>query len=540
MSIFSDPKNTSKIDQIEDRALSPSVPIVTPGVIAATVGLGAFAMSGSLVIVGCCVAPVVTIAGQRIQRWMKAKRFEREHGCVTHLITSDRDMIAYIKIVGKETVIKQLLLATEDEQPLSRVAKEVLDNLVTPESLPHSKATEYLTAEAATLANSPDANTVDVTAVPVVAETVTVDVVQAFIDDLRCTILCAPPRTGKGIVAARMMQGFKAVYPGGKLFSITIKQFAGEDWYFAPSDAHSNPSNKNSIELGKALYAIYTAWETSESCADAPSLLVIDELRDTLLALKGAKCEDVSPDIQSAIVGFDDWMRGQIVSAATMNQCHKRYLLLISPTSTAQGMTFKDANSLQSYSSFTLVTPTELAFTEGNNGTFGAPTIASDSPLFSGLHGLAWHSKTKRWVGVPALTPEQIKTQESNPVNLKMLEIPQKAAIGVFGTTVKSSTSEAVQNVSRNEVLGESKTVPVIDPEGAVYERLTSKIIDLGGASTTLGKLRTNLSKNQRKFITDTVMDWISNDERFTYEGEEEGMITMSTKIWLKVNSDEV
>jgi hypothetical protein len=432
MTIFSDPSKTSKLEQIEDRALPDSIPVVTPGVVAASVGVAVFAASGSIVTVGCAVLPVLTYGVQNIRKWMKSKRFEREHGCIAHMIKTDRDMIAYIKIVGEKTVAAQLRLALEEGQALSSPAKKAANALLKPEELPHANVTAYLESTApidAEVVDKPkaisaqDEKAKSTTTGDTAIQKVTKDVVQAFVDDLRCTVLCAPPRTGKGIVAAGMMMGFKLTFPAGKLFSSTIKQFGDENWYFAESDAHINPNVKDPIALAKSLYHLYTAWESSESTADAPSLFVFDELRDTLLALKGVKCEDVSPDIESMEPKFDDWLRNQLISAATLNQCHRRYLLLISPTSTAQGMTFKDANSLQSYSSFTLVTPSELAFSEGNNGTFAAPAIRPDSPLFTDWYGLAWHSKTKQWFGVPSVPKEAISLRESQPVNLNYYKV---------------------------------------------------------------------------------------------------------------------
>jgi hypothetical protein len=348
--------------------------------------------------------------------------FAKNHGAIAHLL-DDRLLRRYQDIIGHKALLGEIQQAyadgidiTGDGRNFARQSGSPLTKTRTfdvPKDEPNdSKGSEEGSAQDEKAKATPTGDAA--------IEKTTKDVVQAFVDDLRCTVLCAPPRTGKGIVAAGMMAGFKLVYPAGKLFSSTIKQFADEDWYFSQSDAHINPSVKDPIGLAKELYHLYTAWESSESTADAPSLFVLDELRDTLLALKGVKCEDVSPDIESMEPKFDEWLRHQLISAATLNQCHRRYLLLISPTSTAQGMTFKDANSLQSYSSFTLATPTELAFSEGNNGTFAAPAIRPDSPLFTGWYGLAWHSKTKQWFGVPSVPKEAITLRESQSVNLNI------------------------------------------------------------------------------------------------------------------------
>jgi hypothetical protein len=547
MTIFNDPAKTSKLEQIEDRALPDSIPVVTPGVVAASVGVAVFAASGSIVTVGCAVLPVLTFGVQNIRKWMKAKRFEREHGCIAHMIKTDRDMIAYIKIVGEKTVAAQLRLALEEGQSLSSPAKKAANALLKPEELPHANVTAYLESTApidAEVVDKPKAISAQdekAKATPTGdkgVEKITKDIVQAFLDDLRCTVLCAPPRTGKGIVAAGMMTGFKLAFPAGKLFSCTIKQFADEDWYFSQSDCHINPDPKDPIGLAKQLYHLYTAWEESESCADAPSLFAFDELRDTLLALKGVKCEDVSPDIQSMEPKFDEWFRHQLISAATLNQCHKRYLLLISPTSTAQGMTFKDANSLQSYSSFTLATPTELAFSEGNNGTFAAPAIRPDSRLFEGWYGLAWHSKTKQWLGVPSVPSDAIALRESQPVNLNIYKPSRLEDVlpdSLFADFVKaeaaigstSTLSKAPAKVEQTEE----------ELENLVYTKLVDKIIALNGEKTTMSQLRRSVSKKQQAAYTPLTEQLILEDERFDFVCRDMPDGNKSISIWLRTDS---
>jgi hypothetical protein len=549
MAIFSDPGKTSKLEQIEDRALPASVPIVTPGVVAASVGVAVFAASGSVVTVGCAVLPVLTFGVQTIRKWMKAKRFEREHGCIAHLIKTDRDMIQYIKIVGEKTVAGQLRLALEEGQSLSSPAKKAANALLKPEELPHANVTAYLQSTGpidAEIIDKPKAISAQdekakaTTTGDTAIEKITKDVVQAFVDDLRCTVLCAPPRTGKGIVAAGMMSGFKLVYPAGKLFSSTIKQFADEDWYFSQSDAHINPSVKDPIALAKQLYHLYTAWEESESTADAPSLFVFDELRDTLLALKGVKCEDVSPDIESMEPKFDEWLRHQLISAATLNQCHRRYLLLISPTSTAQGMTFKDANSLQSYSSFTLATPTELAFSEGNNGTFAAPAIRPDSPLFTGWYGLAWHSKTKQWLGVPSVPKDAIALRESQPVNLNIYKPSRLEDVlpsGLFAVAAgEAAIGKSTATKAKPKAQPELPT-PETDEErhAAELDQLYGDAIDTlrGQPNTpiTISKLITN--SNARKRHGAEIIGRLAANANIDYATSTRGSVTTHSFIWM-------
>ena len=243
------------------------------------------------------------------------------------------------------------------------------------------------------------------------ASDVKTDIATHFLDNLRCTFLCAPPRTGKGIVAAAMMMNFKQRFSGAWLGSCTIKQFQGENWYWQWADRHINPSlesGSNPIAVAKEIYALYLDWMSTPSSPMKPSLLVIDELRDTLIRLKGVTMGDVISDFPNGKKQFCDWLRDELVSAATMNQCHDRYVLLIAPVNTATALTFPDANSLQSYAAYVLVTPSELSFTKAGNSVFSAPPIAADDAKFSGWYGLGWTTKGSQWLGIPKVNAAEI------------------------------------------------------------------------------------------------------------------------------------
>ena len=230
------------------------------------------------------------------------------------------------------------------------------------------------------------------------------DVATHFLNNLRCTFLCAPPRTGKGIVAAAMMLGFKQQQPKSWLGSCTIKQFNQEDWYWQWSDQHINPSLETGADLiaaARSIYGLYIDWTSTPSSAANPSLLVIDELRDTLLRLKGVTMNQVTPDFPNGSKDFADWLRDELVSAATLNQCHHRFVLLLAPVNTATALTFSSANALQSYAAYVLATPEELSFTKGGNSAFTAPPIALNDSRFMGWYGLGWSTKGNEWLGIP-------------------------------------------------------------------------------------------------------------------------------------------
>jgi hypothetical protein len=122
--------------------------------------------------------------------------------------------------------------------------------------------------------------------------------------------------------------------------------------------------------------------------------------------------EHVDADYHNPEKGFDDWLREELISSATLNQCHHRFVLLIAPVNTATALTFKDANSLQSYAAYVLVTPKELAFAGTKGNAFGAPSIAANDPRFDDWYGLAWSTKGTCWVGLPKIPADRIAELE--------------------------------------------------------------------------------------------------------------------------------
>jgi hypothetical protein len=251
---------------------------------------------------------------------------------------------------------------------------------------------------------------------------------------------------------------------------------------------------------------------------------------------------------------FDEWLRHQLISAATLNQCHRRYLLLISPTSTAQGMTFKDANSLQSYSSFTLVTPSELAFSEGNNGTFAAPAIRPDSPLFKDWYGLAWHSKTKKWLGVPSIPKDSIALRESQPAKLnyyktqafedvfpaqmladlvKDTDALDRKIAGLGNSTVSKAPAKASPDLSDCEVTDNDEFMDVF---GAALE-----LVRNADEPLKLPQLITNKRKRQKH--GDRLITELSQVPNVEYSFKKTGSVTSHQFEWIdgehNSNSDE-
>jgi hypothetical protein len=424
MFLFNDPAEFTELEQIEDRANPPASSVGLPLAMAVVIGGAGFAFTASAVVGGALAALPGYLIYKKLGRKMKNDIFLRRNpGCIAHLIKKDRDMIAWIEAHGKEDVALQLQTAMKQGQKLTSVAKQALKALVPKDALPAKKVTQFL-AEADRASTSdpigavkqqkPLQGTTMESAAGKVA-LVKSDIASHFLSDLRCTFLCAPPRTGKGVASVGMMAGFKALYPKGWLGSCTIKQFTGEDWYWQFSDRHINPSLESGAtphNSARLIYHLYKEWLTVPSSKDAPALLVIDELRDTLKRLKGVLMEHVDADYHNPEKGFDDWLREELISSATLNQCHHRFVLLIAPVNTATALTFKDANSLQSYAAYVLVTTKELAFAGTKGNAFGAPSIAANDPRFDDWYGLAWSTKGTCWVGLPKIPADRIAELE--------------------------------------------------------------------------------------------------------------------------------
>jgi hypothetical protein len=249
---------------------------------------------------------------------------------------------------------------------------------------------------------------------------------------------------------------------------------------------------------------------------------------------------EVDPDYQFPDELFVDWLRKELVLSATMNQCHRRYILLISPVSTATAMGFKDANSLKSYASFTLVTPSELAFTEGNNGAFAAPAIRPDSPLFTGFYGLAWSTKGKKWLGVPALDKSVIDLRESQPPKLNYFAKPiyvgeQRYPAQMLGT------APAEVPIGSTTTKAKSKAVDLPDPQ-TDDERHAVELDQLFDAAILMLRTSPNTpitisklipTEKARKRHGVEIIGRLANNGNIQYEAVKRGSVTSHSFVWL-------
>ncbi|MCY7278161.1 MAG: hypothetical protein LH702_31600 [Phormidesmis sp. CAN_BIN44] len=514
MFLFNDPADVSDIELVHDRALPSGGSTGLPLGIAVLLGVGGFALTANPIVGGAMAALPAYALAKRLKKSWQNHAFERRNpGSVAHLIKSDADMITWIEHHGVDEVRSQLLTALKQRQKLTSCAKRTLKALVPDAEIPLKKVEQFLSAQTQALpaagvepigANT-QLNAVEVPAQPV-QESVSApkSVIEHYLSDLRSTFLCAPPRTGKGILAAQLMQGFKQRFPKGKLLTCTIKQFAGENWYWAYSDGHLNPETRTpdqQLAAARELFTLINAWESSQASADSPCLLVVDEIRDTLNLLGSISMKAISPDYSNSSKTFGEWLLGTAISSATLNQCHHRFMLIISPVVSLAGLggikgVSKDA--LASFVGVTLAAPQALQFATGDNGTFSAPKIDPNDPRFLDCHALAYCKNDKQWYPIESVPKAALdKLANSNPTLKKWNSVN-------LNPRVQLESSWQVESNSEHEAIA------VVDEEQIlidyVRKRAPIKIREIV-QSTCLKKLGTTSTDDYETFLDTLVAE---------------------------------
>lgn len=318
---------------------------------------------------------------------------------------SGAELDRYTAIVPPEIVIAEMMIAEVNRFPTPKDAKKRL-----------KKVTETV----ATIEPADEPKPTLTTAAIGSKLKIGASIGEAVMAMLRCSMICAPPRCGKGVATVVVILAFKQAFPAGWVGSCTIKQYQGEHWYWQWSNRHINPNTGRNLDgtyadkvaAAKLIYSIYREWEAQPSSKAAPALLVIDELVDTLGHLSEVECSQVAAELPKDKT-FADWLRSDLITSATLNQCHHRYLLLVSPVNTASGMGFKNASSLTSYAAFILASREDASFTPSTGGSiFAAPAIP-DNLDWDDWYAVAYSSKKRDWFGIPAIPAAELAAEES-------------------------------------------------------------------------------------------------------------------------------
>ena len=156
MSIFSDPKNTNLLADIEVRANPVGKTMMKP-LLFVFIGAAIGMVAGGPVVAGAMAAIPAWTMIKGLRSDVENNQFTRRHpGTIAHLISSERDMMSWVESHGADAVKSQLILALQSGQPLTATAKRVATALIPAEQLPAAKLKDYLgQLTSATGANHP-------------------------------------------------------------------------------------------------------------------------------------------------------------------------------------------------------------------------------------------------------------------------------------------------------------------------------------------------------------------------------------------------
>lgn len=144
MSIFNDPKDTNLLNDIEVRA-NPIGKSMTRPLILIVLGAGIGMVAGGPIVAGAMAAVPAWSMIKGLRSDVENNQFTRRHpGNIAHLISDERDMIAWTEAHGRDAVKAQLLLAMQSGQPMTSTAKRMATALIPAEQVPAAKLKDYL------------------------------------------------------------------------------------------------------------------------------------------------------------------------------------------------------------------------------------------------------------------------------------------------------------------------------------------------------------------------------------------------------------
>lgn len=158
-----------------------------------------------------------------VAAWNAANRQSKndeaiEQGCVAHLLP-ERRFHLYLKQYGEPAVHQQLTWAEEEGYPMSAIAQSFLKYRQSQEQpqLPETKNSSQPQPAQAPMATYTNTN----------------NLAKAMAQRLTSRIVCAAPRTGKGMLITTSLKYLKAARPDVELWAIDIKADPGEDVYYS-------------------------------------------------------------------------------------------------------------------------------------------------------------------------------------------------------------------------------------------------------------------------------------------------------------------
>lgn len=427
--------SNDKLDQIEDLAdealsgviSSSAIPLVS----GLAVGFGMSSISG-IPIVGAIAGLyfVYNAVNGAVKKGNDAE-YIKDEGILAHAL-GEVQLIKYAEIIGPDAVVNEILQAYRDGQTITAAARKLC---IAMGKTPKRRSVSLFMAEIEQLKYLPhESQTIGVlpSTTQAIAPTIAggncqiQTVVNEMVNPVRSSYVAAPPRTGKGILMTIAMNAYKQKHPRGILYGYTPKQDPKELWYWGACDQFFNPDlDQNPTRAAQSLYSMIRHWQSLPSSPDAPILFVLDELSSTLSRLKPVKMSEVDEGLfNDDKRSFSVWLMDFLIHEASMRQSVDRFVWVMTPLATIDG-TGVSSSALKSLRNYTLASRENLKFANGGNGSFEAPKISSDFPLFKQYRTIAYSHDSQTWLPIPTVSPDELAKRSATVPKLKMWgEIP--------------------------------------------------------------------------------------------------------------------
>lgn len=446
--------SNEKLDQIEDIADEALNGVVSssafPLVSGLAIGFGMSSISG-IPIIGAIAGLyfIYNAVDGAIQKGKDAE-YIKDVGVLAHAL-KEPELVRYAEIVGPDAAVSEVLQAYQDGQTITTAARKLclamgktpkrrtisafMEEIQQLKDLPHESAALPGTIALQAVAPTSAGGTCKIPTA-----------IDSMVNPVRSSYVAAPPRTGKGIMITIAMIAYKQKYPTGILYGYTPKQDSKEHWYWDACDQFFNPDlDQNPTRAAQSLYSMIRHWQSLPSSPAAPILFVLDELSSTLSRLKPVKMSELDDELfNNDNRSFSVWLMDFLVHEASMRQSVDRFVWVMTPLATVDG-TGVSSSALKSLKNYTLASRENLKFANGGNGSFEAPKIGADFPLFNQYQTIAYSHDSQSWLPIPTVSPDELAKRSASTPKLKIWgEIPVPA-----GESVQWGTATATEVFTR-------------------------------------------------------------------------------------------
>ncbi|MFM2430616.1 MAG: hypothetical protein RLZZ511_1829 [Cyanobacteriota bacterium] len=417
MFLFDDPTDYDPLEDIENRANPPATSVGKPMFIAAALGVGGFAFTGSAIVGGSLAAVPAYLLTKTLKRaWRNNVFLRRNPGCYAHLIKSDRDMVAWLEAYGRDDVAEQLQLALKAGQRLTPTAKRTAKLLLQPEALPPKNVAAYLAAEQPAITASAPAKSQPVptataqTATPAASQQTgqaqeetpilcreVVNLPVALAGRFKPTVITARPRVGKSLAISHAMAQLKA--QGVSIWIIQPKPSPQELGYWKHADRFLGFWAEKCLQDDEATVAKLNQFiDEWRAQIHRPTLLFIDE--GLMLEAKFPKW-------------FKADFKAEIVVEGSSGETDRRVLWVAtqSPLVTDLGLTTGKRSAFDMVTLQKADTLDHAHMVRSSYKSMPGLPDRTDFPL-SPVGVLAYHSAAGSWVGVGQLPVPTIEPSD--------------------------------------------------------------------------------------------------------------------------------